>query len=118
MQNEMLNVPHNGRMRSPLASTMNLNLEDDLLSNAPQNDPIMRLENQAFQKHQQMPAANEQMMQFQAAKQGYEAFPRQMNLAPGNMRMDNAMMQMNMKGAYPMGSTLKENNADLAPGFE
>ena len=48
MQNEMLNVPRAQRMRSPLASTMNLNLEDDLLSAQNNDDALQPLENQPF----------------------------------------------------------------------
>ena len=45
MQNEMLNVPRAQRMRSPLASTMNLNLEDDLLSAQNNDEALQPLEN-------------------------------------------------------------------------
>jgi len=46
MQNEMIQYQgQRAYMRSPLASTINLNLEDELLSSTQNQDALMPLEN-------------------------------------------------------------------------
>ena len=96
---------HRNQMRSPMASNMNLGLDDGLFDAHP--TPLGKQENSSYYQLKQQ-ASHQEPLQFLSMKKTDSEFSRQLNLAPA---LQEQPTQELMQGRF------KENDASLAPPF-